>query len=447
MRGLAVKMVTAGVLIFVLLYSLGTIRGLVQERQELRNQVVTDIARSSSYAQQITGPIVVVPYRRVLREWQQAENSTQHILKERTVNGELRFLPETFKLDGEIKTELRSRGIYQARLYHTNNKISGSFDIPAQYGIAYDFGDYSFDQPYLAMGISDIRGIENALSLQLNGERLAFSPGAQTDLLGSGVHAPITLNIANGVAHLEFALDLQLQGTEQFNITPVGRDTQVTLRSDWPHPSFIGDYLPAQRTITDKGFNAQWQTSFFATNLEEILSKCRTDAECSELKQRHFGVNFVDPVDQYLKSERALKYALLFIALTFAGFFLFEVLKKLQVHAIQYGLVGLALAVFYLLLISLSEHIGFAWAYLLSAGACVTLLSYYIGYVLRHFSRGLCFGAALALLYTLLYGLLSAEDYALLMGSLLVFALLGAVMVLTRNVDWFKLTHAQPIEE
>jgi inner membrane protein len=439
MRRLMYKIVTAGVLMAVLLVALGAIRGLVSERQQLRDQVVQDIARSSSYQQQLTGPILVVPYRRVMHEWQKQEGSAERVQKEHTVSGQLTFLPETFKLDGEIKTELRSRGIYQARLYHANNKLSGVFEVPAQYGIATDLADYTFEQPYLAIGISDIRGIENALSLQLNGQRLTFNPGARLDLLGAGVHAPITVGVSNAPARLEFALDLRLQGTGQFNVTPVGRDTQVTLRSDWPHPSFVGEYLPAERSITDQGFSAQWQTSFFATNLEEILSKCRDQAECAALKERHFGVSFVDPVDQYLKSERAIKYALLFIALTFAGFFLFEVLKQLQVHAIQYGLVGLALAMFYLLLISLSEHLGFALAYGLSASACVALLTYYIGHVLQHLTRGLGFGAGLALLYALLYGLLSAEDYALLMGSLLVFALLGAVMVLTRKVDWFNL--------
>lgn len=439
MRGLMYKIVTAGILMAVLLVSLGAIRGLVGERQALRDKVVQDIARSSSYKQQLTGPILVVPYRRVIREWQSQENTTERVLKERTVVGQLCFLPETFKLDGEIKTEQRSRGIYQARLYHANNKLSGVFEVPAQYGITVDVADYQFEPAYLAIGISDIRGIENALTLQLNGQQLKFNPGSRVDLLGAGVHAPIPVGVSNNPTRLEFALNLQLQGTEQFDITPVGRDSQVTLRSDWPHPGFIGEYLPAERSITDKGFSAQWHTSFFSTNLEEILSKCNPSTECVELKARHFGVSLVDPVDQYLKSERAIKYALLFIALTFAGFFLFEVLKKLQVHPIQYGLVGLALAMFYLLLISLSEHLGFALAYGLSATACVALLGYYIGHVLQHFMRGFGFGAGLATLYGLLYGLLSAEDYALLMGSLLVFGLLGAVMVLTRRVDWFSL--------
>src|SRR5690606_26902232 len=175
---------------------------------------------------------------------------------------------------------------------------------------------------------------------------------------------------------LNFAFDLKLQGTSQLSVTPVGRESRVDLSADWPHPSFIGAYLPSEREVTAGGFTASWQTSFFATNLEEILRTCAWGERCHEFAQRTFGVSFVDPVDQYLKTDRAIKYALLFIALTFAGFFLFEVLKRLAVHPVQYALVGLSLALFYLLLLSLSEHLEFALAYLLSASACVSLIGF-----------------------------------------------------------------------
>ncbi|MCO2314175.1 cell envelope integrity protein CreD, partial [Pseudomonas aeruginosa] len=205
----------------------------------------------------------------------------------------------------------------------------------------------------------------------------------------------------------------------------------------WPHPSFGGEFLPSEREITAQGFTARWQTSFFATNMEEALRSCVEEQRCDGFQARAFGVGLVDPVDQYLKADRAIKYALLFITLTFAGFFLFEVLKRLAVHPVQYALVGLALAFFYLLLLSLAEHVGFELAYLVSAGACVGLIGFYLCFVLRSVARGLGFSAGLAGLYGLLYGLLSAEDYALLMGSLLLFAVLAAVMVLTRRLDWY----------
>jgi inner membrane protein len=289
------------------------------------------------------------------------------------------------------------------------------------------------------MGISDIRGIEGTSTVLLNGSPGKLLPGTGSALLGSGLHAPVASLDGDRGAHLEFAIDLLLQGTSEFHLTPVGRETRISLSSNWPHPSFTGEYLPAQHKITANGFSAEWETTFFSTNLEEALRQCALGASCGEFNGRILGVNFVDPVDQYLKSDRAVKYALLFISLTFAGFFLFEVLEKLAVHAVQYGLVGTALAVFYLLLLALSEHVRFALAYLLSASACVALIAFYLCYVLQSARRGLAFGAGLTLLYGLLYGLLSADDYALLMGSLLLFSLLAAVMVLTRRVDWLRL--------
>src|SRR5690606_7276579 len=197
------------------------------------------------------------------------------------------------------------------------------------------------------------------------------------------------------------------------------------------------NFLPSDREIGASGFRANWQTSFFATNMQEVLAACDSGQECYGLANSGFGVSLVDPVDQYLMTDRAIKYALLFIGLTFAAFFLFEVLKRLAVHPVQYGLVGLSLALFYLLLVSLSEHVAFALAYGISASACVLLIGFYVSYVLHSWLRGLGFSLGLAMLYGMLYGLLSAEDYALLMGSVLVFALLACVMVLTRKLDWY----------
>jgi inner membrane protein len=213
----------------------------------------------------------------------------------------------------------------------------------------------------------------------------------------------------------------------------------VTLRSNWPHPSFTGDFLPVRHGIDAKGFTADWSTSFFSTNLGEALRKCDERVSCDDVFSHRFGVSFIDPVDQYLETDRSIKYALLFIGLTFAGFFLFDVLKRSPVHPVEYGLVGAALALFYLLLLSLSEHVGFGMAYLLSAAVCVGLITFYTSYVLHSLARGIGFGAGLAILYGCLFGLVSADDYALLMGSLLLLALLTATMVFTRKLDWARL--------
>ena len=439
-RSLAYKLGAMALLMVILVAALARIGGVIGERQAVRDQVVLDIARSSSLDQLITGPILVVPFRRTLTEWHEDTISRSRSAVTREVKGQLYFLPEVFRFDGKLHTERRARGIYEVRLYHADNQLSGHIELPAKYGIDDDFAAYHFETPFLSVGISDIRGIANDLAVQLNGQSLKFIPGSGVSLLGSGVHVPLAGVDGRETSHLEFAIALQLQGTSQFHVTPVGRETVVTLSSDWPHPGFTGDYLPTKRSVASTGFNAQWQTSFFSTNLEEALRHCSKEDNCSEFHSRHFGVSFVDPVDQYLKSDRAIKYALLFIALTFAGFFLFEVLKKLAIHPVQYGLVGAALALFYLLLLSMSEHIDFAIAYLVAATACIALIGFYVGHVLESARRGAAFATSLAVLYGLLFGLITAEDYALLMGAILLFALLTAVMILTRRVNWFSLS-------
>ncbi|MBU1329732.1 MAG: cell envelope integrity protein CreD [Gammaproteobacteria bacterium] len=436
-RILGFKLGAIALLILLLLVPLTMIDGLVSERQYQRAEVLQDIARSSSYRQQLTGPILVMPYTKVWHLWKTHPKSGERYMEEQRTSGRLYFLPERFVLNGQVATEERARGIYKALLYRSDNQISGAFKLPARLGLGDDLGLYQFERPFLSVGISDIRGISNDLQLRFNGQTLSFAPGSAEERFGAGVHAPLPVLDSQGGQTLEFAFDLKLQGTEQLSITPVGRDSRVELTSTWPHPSFVGEYLPSSREVSDKGFSAHWQTSFFATNLEEALVDCVRRNECDALTSRNFGVSFVDPVDQYLKTDRAIKYALLFIGLTFAVFFLFEVLKRMAVHPVQYALVGMSLALFYLLLLSLSEHLSFALAYGIAASACVLLIGFYVSHVLHSALRGGAFAALLALLYAMLFGLLGAEDYALLMGSVLVFGVLAGVMVLTRKLDWY----------
>ena len=433
---LGLKMAAIGALSLILLVGLMWISSMVGARQVRRDQVVSDIAESSSKAQKVEGPILVVPYSKTVREWTEDASAAGRRAVERQVQGQLVFLPEDFKMDGQIPTELRKRGIYEARLYHANLQIHASFDVPSHYGVGDDAESYRFQTPVLALGIADIRGIQSVSRMALNGAPLKALAGSTSDLLGPGLHAVVSSVDGSQPAHLDFDMELSVQGTSQFDVIPVGRASRVLLQSNWPNPSFNGTYLPVQHTITATGFQAQWSTSFFSTNLEESLRKCAGGGSCAEVNNRVLGVSFIDPVDQYLKTDRAIKYGFLFIALTFAGFFLFEMLKGLAVHPIQYSLVGAALALFYLLLLSFSEHIGFAAAYALSSTASVSLIGFYVSGILGSARRGLGFGGMLALLYGVLYGLLSADDYALLMGSILLFGLLAAVMVITREVNW-----------
>lgn len=439
-RSLGLKLGAIVVLVVMLLVGLLWIGSIVTERQARRDQVVKDIAESSSQAQRLAGPILVVPYEETIQDWRDDPNTGRHAIT-RQVSGQVLILPEMFRLEGEMPTERRSRGIYEARLYHANLKVHATFEIPPHYGIQDNLTAYRFGQPSIALGLTDIRGIESASKVTVNAAPVKLFAGTTSGLLGGGLHAALTDIEADKPAHIDFAMDLGVLGTSEFHVMPVGRENQIALSSNWASPSFIGQYLPFRHEIGPKGFSAQWAMSFFSTNLEESLRYCNNSSTtaCAEFNSRSFGISFVDPVDQYLKTDRAIKYALLFICLTFGGFFLFEVLKKLSVHPIQYGLVGAALALFYLLLLSLSEHLGFGFAYVISSGACLALIGFYLSAILQSAWRGLSFAAALTMLYGTLYALVSADDYALLMGSALLFGLLAAVMILTRRVDWFAL--------
>lgn len=445
-RPLLFKFITIACLIMLLMIPISMINGVINERKSSQQNVVEEIAKSSSYSQKLVGPVLVVPYVKKVREWKVDAETKVRYQVEMATNGQLYFLPSAFAVDGKLKTERRARGIYEARLYHADNNISGHFEVPVNYGIVESLPDYEFDLPYISMGIKDIRGIENGLKIQVNNDLVDMQPGSKLKILGEGVHAMVKHPDLLQRSILHFKLNLVLQGTESLSIVPIGRDSQVDLASDWPHPSFMGDYLPGKREIDATGFTASWRTSYFSSNLEESFNQCAFSGECEVFNSRYFGVSLIDPVDQYVKSDRAIKYALLFIALTFAGFFLFEILKRLAVHPVQYSLVGLSLAFFYLLLVSLSEHIAFDLAYLIASTACILLIGFYVSYVLHSIIRSAIFSGLLASLYGLLYGLLSAEDYALLMGSLLLFGLLGVFMVLTRKLDWYSIGKSEKAE-
>lgn len=445
-RPLLYKFTTIAVLILLLMIPILMINGVINERKNLQDSVIEEIAKNSSASQKLVGPVMVVPYIKKYKEWMINEATKERYQVDKEYNGQLYFLPEAFVVDGKLKTEKRKRGIYEARLYHADNNISGNFSIPENYGISENIEDYKFNDPYVSMGIKDIRGIENALKIQINDDLVDMEPGTQLKILGEGVHANIKHPDFKQKSILHFSLHLVLQGTETLSVAPIGKESTVKLSADWPHPSFIGNYLPKDREISDVGFVANWRTSYFSSNFLESFNVCEQVKQCDEFNDRYFGVSLIDPVNQYVKSDRAIKYALLFITLTFAGFFLFEVLKRLAIHPVQYGLVGLSLAFFYLLLVSLSEHLSFGLAYGISSLACISLIGFYVSYVLHSIVRSMIFSTLLVALYGLLYGLLSAEDYALLMGSLLLFGLLGAFMVLTRNLDWYSVGKGEQLE-
>ena len=441
------KIALIGLVALLLQIPVEMIRGLVVERKLARDAVVADIARGSSEAQKIIGPVLYVPWTRrsveatVITDDGGRSRTTS---KEKVERGQVALLPDTLVVEGVIDLQEKHRSLYKAHLYTLNATLHGTFTLPPGLGVSEAQGTLEWGRALLVLGIQDTRGIRDGVQLEWNGARPVLYPGG-IDAAGapSGIHAelgPLAATTAKIPATHEFRIVLSLLGTERLDIVPVGAATTVSLASKWPHPSFLGRILPDAGTgVSKDGFAAAWRTSHFATNLAQLHQRCVQSRQCDAFNQHTLAVSFIQPVDLYQTVERSVKYSFLFILLTFTAFFLFEVLKHLAIHPVQYGLLGIALAIFFLLLISLSEHLGFGLAYAIATCACVTLIGYYTGHVLHDFRRGAVFAAALAALYGLLYMLLRSEDHALLLGSLLVFACIAAAMIATRRVDWYAI--------
>ena len=413
----------------LLMVPVQSIMELNRERQIYRNQAIQSIMASSSGPQRLMGPVIVQPYTRSVTVEQDGK---RFVRQEQTYRY---LLPEQLDVQATMEVTPRKLGIYQAQVYQTRLSLSGRLPTAAQLQESTPLaGDDELvaGKPYLSLVLSDARGINSVPELQLGKQRTPFAPGARLGSTLAGIHAPLdSLPQQDGTFHLE----LNLQGMNELEVVPLGRESKLQLAGNWPHPNFIGDFLPASRSLNQEGFSASWQTSWFATDMESRFNRAMNGGE-GELPT--FSVSLVQPVDHYQLNERAAKYALLFIGLTFISFFMFELLKGLRVHPIQYALVGMGLAIFYLVLLALTEHLGFGWAYLVAALASVLLNGFYLSHVLGGPKQGIGFAALLGLVYAILYSLLQAEEIALLLGALLLFTTLALIMLLTRKLDWYQ---------
>ena len=421
----------------LLMVPVQSIMELNRERQIYRNQAIQSIMASSSGPQRLMGPVIVQPYTRSVTVEQDGK---RFVRQEQTYRY---LLPEQLDVQATMEVTPRKLGIYQAQVYQTRLSLSGRLPTAAQLQESAPLaGDDELvaGKPYLSLVLSDARGINSVPELQLGKQRTPFAPGARLGSTLAGIHAPLdSLPQQDGTFHLE----LNLQGMNELEVVPLGRESKLQLAGNWPHPNFIGDFLPASRSLNQEGFSASWQTSWFATDMESRFNRAMNGGE-GVLPT--FSVSLVQPVDHYQLNERAAKYALLFIGLTFISFFMFELLKGLRVHPIQYALVGMGLAIFYLVLLALTEHLGFGWAYLVAALASVLLNGFYLSHVLGGPKQGIGFAALLGLVYAILYSLLQAEEIALLLGALLLFATLALIMLLTRKLDWYQVMGQQSVE-
>lgn len=448
---LMLKVAIVAFMTLAILVPLLMIRGIINDRQLYRAQAVEKVVRSYAGAQTFSGPVLVVPYTELV----ETETRDGRGLLGKTVRRESFqwvFFPTALDVGGTLVPDTRRLGLHKVRVYEWKGTAAASFEA-----VLPPAGDPSkqraIGRPRLSYAFADVRGLTTMPKAKIDGVEAKVEEG-RAEGTGSGVHVPLAIASEASTIRLRAELSFDLRGTESLSLVPLGKSNRFDIASNWPHPLFGGSFLPGRPDIGDAGFRAVWQVASVATNAQQqfldsqslpLPGAPRSDREkVAPAPLDAVSVSLVDPVDVYTLSDRATKYGLLFVLLTFVGFFIFELVKQLPIHPIQYGLVGLALAIFFLLLVSLSEHIAFDRAYLISAAACVGLLGFYLSSVLRSWARGLGFAAMLGSIYGLLYGLLISEDNALVLGAGLLFLVLAAIMVITRKIDWYRLGNSKP---
>ncbi len=445
-------------LVLLMLIPVGMITDMVYERSSRSETVKREITAKWGNDQKLVGPIVAIPWR-----GEGVSDKTYYLL------------PEVLNVKAEMRPEVRQRGIFSATVYDTVLEVGGEFgwgEIRENLTEAERAG-LQWEEATLSLGLPDTRGIKEQVQMQWGGETKALKPGAaQPAVRGSGLHAVgLGLGLGPASAAQTFGVSIPLRGSESLWVAPTGKSNMIDLSGAWGTPSFDGIFLPEERTVDQEGgnFSARWQISSFGRGYPQLWSRPgegkldlsdrsqvnhlspdkfgwrRTtanpniDLSAIELGDAAVGVRLIQTVDFYTKVIRAVKYAVLFIGLTFLTFFLFETLMAgLRIHPIQYGLVGLAMSIFYLLLLSLSEYYGFQWAYIVSTFATVGLITLYSVAVLKARKRGLVMMGLLLALYAYLYVLLQKEEYALISGSFLLFGAVAVVMWVTRKIDWYS---------
>ncbi|MGG7520968.1 cell envelope integrity protein CreD [bacterium BS0013] len=414
--------------ILLLLVPLFMVSNLISERENYRNDVENTLRQSTSGPQKLVGPLIAIPMTEIFYKIEdekkvEYKKSYMHFI-----------LPESLVVTGNQHVESRSIGIYDGQIWNTDLKLKAQFNTEAMQQLKGE--TITAGKPFIVMGVGDARGIGTVSISRINGETLSVEPGAGVYGALSGIHIPLT---DKALEAKTFALEvsLNLAGTGSFAVVPVGRNSEMMLNSNWPHPGFMGDYLPVKHQIGESGFQANWQSSWFANNMESWFN----DKESPEWEALPaFSVTVATPADQYQLTERAIKYAILLIALTFMAFFVFETLTGLRLHPMQYLLVGLSLVLFYLVLLAVSEHAGFTPAWIIASLVGAAMNGMYLQAVLKSWRRSGMFVLSLLGLDVVMWFLLRSEDSALLLGSAVLALALFAVMFLTRHFDWYSLS-------
>lgn len=447
---ISLKLISIAILILILLIPSSMLTSLIYERERYRDEAISEVSNKWGDSQTIGGPVLTIPYEVVLED---AKGKISTVIEY------AHFLPEDLLVTGSMQPEVRYRGIYEVVLYNAKLQISGYFNFPRFEELKIPRNKLHMEDAFISMGIPDMRGIKEKVAFRWNDSTYYFNPGIVTsDVFASGISLPLPLEEKE---KFTFNFNLNINGSKDLNFLPIGKETKVSLSSGWGNPSFTGAFLPDNRQVSGEGFKADWKVLHLNRNFSQQwkgasehlkVNKAAYNAydEYNEYTQvshdsnrdiesSAFGVKLLLPIDEYQKTMRSAKYNIMFIFITFLAFFFVEVLNKKRIHAIQYLLIGFAITLFYILLLSLAEHVGFNKAYLMSCLCILLLITFYAKGVLRSRKLTLLISGILALLYGFFYSLLQLQDYALLLGSAGLLLILATIMYLSKDIDWYNI--------
>jgi inner membrane protein len=436
-----IKLFGAGALILVMLIPLAMIRGVLSDRLERRNEAVSEITDSWGKDQNIIGPVLGVPFQYKFKSMKDTTMPDGHVERrevEEMLVANAYFLPETLQIAGDAQIQTLHRGIYDAAVFRAQVKLAGKFAPPDFNALKIELKDVQWKDAFVTIAVSDLRGTREGLVLDWNGAKRSLQPGSQLPGFTTGATA-LLANDEPIAAAAEFSVALDVNGSGGIFFAPFGVQNEAELKSNWPDPGFRGAFLPAERSVRADGFDAKWKVSYYGRDYPQMWTSIAGNQRFSEktVAASLFGTQFLSILDAYRFVERSIKYGVLFLVLVFTTFFLFEVTARQKIHPFQYLMVGAALCLFYLLLLSISEFLGFGFAYLIAAVASTLLITWYCNFFLGGGVRTVMIGAGLGGIYTFLYITLRQQDYALLMGAIALFVLLAVVMYVTRKVDWY----------
>lgn len=416
-----VKIIVVAVLAIVMLLPINLVKSLIEEREENQQAVTKEISEKWGGKQILTGPVLVLPY-----ETGELDKSQNPILDQ------LYLLPDDYNVDGEIVKQDRSRTLYQALVYQTSLKISGRFSLSDSSKLQINKDRIKWQEAFILIGVPYMQGIKNKLEFLVNNKPQKAYPNIKpNNIIASGLTIDMPIDLS--VLEYNFNFDLMLNGSEGLYLSPIGKESRIHLHSDWNTVSFDGDFLPSERLVNADGFDAKWDVFDYNRNYIQAWAGSNQTLNASTL-----GVVLKYPVEKYQMTMRSVKYAIMFIALTFVVFFLVEILSKKKIHPVQYLLVSCALLLFYTLLLAISEHISFGLAYLISALATTALITAYSSTIFKNVKQTSMMGLFLFLLYSYLYIILQQENLSLLFGAVGLFIALAVVMFVLRKIDWYK---------